>query len=212
MIDPYCIFEVFDRLGDSNKTWFPIQRQGGPYYDPYYRTWANGYDPTYKINYQWKKIVWAPDDYTLNILTEYKDRELCKKDRDIVYDDSYIFDYIVYKELTVDNEDDSKKVYKFYYNDNRGNKVEIKDGFDLFYKEGTNIFSFGNSRDILGNIGLSQNLTEKEIKQQLKNYIYYIKEYDSIISLATIKEKDYKNLKNINSIHIGNGVIAELTF
>ena len=212
MIDPYCIFEVFDRLGDSNKTWFPIQRQGGPYYDPYYRTWANGYDPTYKINYQWKKIVWAPDDYTLNILTEYKDRELRKKDRDIVYDDSYIFDYIVYKELTVDNEDDSKKVYKFYYNDNRGNKVEIKDGFDLFYKEGTNIFSFGNSRDILGNIGLSQNLTEKEIKQQLKNYIYYIKEYDSIISLATIKEKDYKNLKNINSIHIGNGVIAELTF
>jgi len=66
MIDPFCIYEVFEL--DSNHSWFPVQRVDGPYYDPYYRTWAKGYDPTYKINYQWKKIIWAPDENTANLL------------------------------------------------------------------------------------------------------------------------------------------------
>ena len=210
MIDPFCIYEVFEL--DSNHSWFPVQRVDGPYYDPYYRTWAKGYDPTYKINYQWKKIIWAPDENTANLLEQYKQEELYKKNRDKPYDSDYLYDYIVYKELTQDNDDPSLQVYKYYYNDNKGNKVLIKDGFDLFYKEGTRYFSYGNTTGIFSNTGISNSLTEEEKKKKIKDFIFFIKEYDSVISLATIKEKHYTNLKDINSIHIGNAVMAELTF
>jgi len=57
-------------------------------------------------------------------------------------------------------------------------------------------FSYGYDTDVLGST----------------SQIYYVKEYDTDISLATIKEKNYTELKDVNSIHIGNGVIAELTF
>ena len=210
MIDPFCIYEVFEL--DSNHSWFPVQRVDGPYYDPYYRTWAKGYDPTYKINYQWKKIIWAPDENTANLLEQYKQEELYKKNRDKPYDSDYLYDYIVYKELTQDNDDPSLQVYRYYYNDDKGNKVLIKDGFDLFYKEGTRYFSYGNTTGIFSNTGISNNLTEEEKKKKIKDFIFFVKEYDSIISLATIKEKHYTNLKDINSIHIGNAIIAELTF
>ena len=210
MIDPFCIYEVFDRGND--KSWVPIDRPDGPYYDPYYRTWAIGYDPTYKINYQWKKIIWAPDENTANLLEQYKQEELYKKNRDKPYDSDYLYDYVIYKELIQDNDNSALQVYKYYYNDNKGNKVLIKDGFDLFQKEGTKYFSYGNTTGIFGNTGIPNELTEEEKKKKAKDFIFFVKEYDSVISLATIKEKHYTNLKDINSIHIGNAIIAELTF
>lgn len=42
--------------------------------------------------------------------------------------------------------------------------------------------------------------------------IYYYKEYDNQIDMAAVREKDYTALDEVNSISIGSGVMAELTF
>lgn len=189
MIDPYCIFEVFEL--DANHNWYPVQRTGGAYYDPYYRTWLREkYDPTVKINYTWKKVAWSRNGYTA--LRQAKAEAELAKAWERVYDPEAIYDY----EVQIDTYDGSPSHYKYYYVNNIGHRVELNDHYNLYYKMADQYFSYGHDTGIFGEA----------------DAIYYVKEYDTDISLATIKEKDYKELKDVNSIHIGNGVIAELTF
>lgn len=55
MIDPFCIFEVF-QLKDGY--WQPvIGLHDSPYYDPYYKNWLYDYEPYFQMNYQEKKLV-----------------------------------------------------------------------------------------------------------------------------------------------------------
>jgi len=76
LIDPFCIFEVFRRY---NGQWVPVTksvdvRKGENvytnYYDPYYKTWIPYYDPIVKINYKWKKMVYAPYGFDLDLEEE----------------------------------------------------------------------------------------------------------------------------------------------
>lgn len=76
LIDPFCIFEVFRRYDGQ---WVPVTksvdvRKGENvytnYYDPYYKTWIPYYDPIVKINYKWKKMVYAPYGFDLDLEEE----------------------------------------------------------------------------------------------------------------------------------------------
>jgi len=50
---------------------------------------------------------------------------------------------------------------------------------------------------------------DKEIKPYK---IYYFKEYGNLVDLSAVREKDYTQLSDVNSIRIGAAVMAELTF
>ena len=181
MIDPYCIYEVFEI--NDNHAWQPVARDC-PYYDPYYCTWLNEYDPTFKINYTWKKVAWIlPGDTTLQ---EAKAVAQLAKDWGRVYDEDDIYDYEVQTEGS-----------KHYYINKIGHKIYLDDHFNVYKKQADEYFAYGWDTGVFSN---------EESK------IYFVKEYDTDISLATIKEKNYTELNNLNSIHIGTGVIAELTF
>ena len=188
MIDPFCIYEVFEM--DQNHAWYPVQR-GCPYYDPYYCTWLRDYDPTFKINYTWKKVAWIVPGHTQ--LQTAMANAISLKERGKPYNEDDIYDYIV----QIDPYDGVSSHRKPYYVNKIGHQVYLDDHFDVYYKLADSYFSYGHTT------GLFSNSTDA---------IYWVKEYDTDISLATIKEKDYKELKDVNSIHIGNGVIAELTF
>ena len=84
----------------------------------------------------------------------------------------------------------------FIFIDNLGKKnlVNSKNYNSNFYKkDGINYF-------------LSEGVN-KEDKD-----LYYVKVYDTIYDLSYVQEKKFSNLKDVNSIIIGNGVIADLTF
>ena len=187
MIDPYSIYEVFEK--DDKGAWYPVQR-GCPYYDPYYHTWLRNYDPSFKINYTWKKAAWIVPGHTQ--LQDAMEEALSLKDKGKFYNEDDIYDYII----QVDEYDGQQIHMKPYYINKMGHQVYLDDHFDVYYKMADTYFSYGNTSMVFSDT----------------DTIYWVKEYDTDISLATIKEKDYKELKDINSIHIGNGVIAELTF
>ena len=192
MIDPYCIFEVFHMNADTH-SWESINgKKQTPYYDAYYHTWLREYDPTFKINYSWKKVGWtvAPETDE-NSLKARNAKARYNKAWSLPYDENDIYDY------EIEIETDLNGNIKHFYRNNIGHKTYLDDYFNLYYKEANQYFCYGNNS---GNIFPAVDM------------IYYIKEYDTDISLATIKEKEYTELKNINSIHIGTGVIAELTF
>ena len=44
------------------------------------------------------------------------------------------------------------------------------------------------------------------------NKVYWVKQYDIQLNMTTEKVIEYKNIDLMNSYHIGNGVVAELTF
>ena len=73
MLDPFCIFQVFEFNGTS---WHPLNDNGASsYYDPYYRHWfiaGDDYDTTFKINTHWKQIIF--DEFYLKN-TFYKNHE-----------------------------------------------------------------------------------------------------------------------------------------
>jgi hypothetical protein len=58
MLDPFCIFKVLKKEPKDNN-WVPVTgNEDTCYYDPYYRTWLpTKYNPTVRINYQWKKLA-----------------------------------------------------------------------------------------------------------------------------------------------------------
>lgn len=191
MIDPYCIFQVFEMNQDTH-SWTPVNFGGTSYYDPYYRAWINGYDPTFKVNYKWKKVGWiheTAENEPVSAVVEAYNLAVKNKNQGKPYNSDDIYDYIAGTEII-------NNVSKHYYINKLGHKVYLTDYFDLYYKEGNYYFSYGNMDGVFSD----------------DDAIYFVKEYDTDISLATIKEKDYKELKDINSIHIGNAVIAELTF
>lgn len=189
MIDPYCIFEVYDIKDDGG--WSPIENGGYIYYDAYYNNWLNNYDPTFKINYHWEKIVINPsgDEESLSDINEKYNLALNNKNQGLPYNPEDIYDTIAYK-------DENNKYYYLSNNGMEKNYLEEVTHFDLYWKQGDEYFAYGRKF--------------KDFPDQAQ--IYYVKKYDSNISLTTIKEKHFTNLKDINSILIGNGVIAELTF
>ena len=52
------------------------------YYDPYYKTWIPYYEPYVQINYKWKKIVYAPYGFDIDLSNEYiQKKELLIKEK-----------------------------------------------------------------------------------------------------------------------------------
>ena len=199
MIDPFCIFQVFE-FNLNSKTWNPIATttngsKTSSYYDPYYKTWLyqESYDPTIKVNYHWQQIK-IEEPYYSNQFQENNSE-----------DNSYDYFYIdrdtnikyfykkeelpIYTLIKIDSDN-------FIFIDNLGKKnlVNSKNYNSNFYKkDGINYF-------------LSEGVN-KEDKD-----LYYVKVYDTIYDLSYVQEKKFSNLKDVNSIIIGNGVIADLTF
>ena len=188
MLDPYCIFEVFE-IGE-NGNWQPISSTKGrptQYYDPFYRTWLlYDYNPTFQINYIWKKVIFNPQEKNIKA----KQQALVDKANGLAYNEDLIYDY----ELKKIDENTC------YYENNLNDKIYIKQDndawFTLYEKYNGQYYAYGYHKE-----------------PSFKNGdIYFVKEYETNINLLTVKEKEYKNLKNINSIKIGNGIMAELTF
>ncbi len=76
LLDPFCIFQVFRRVQGE---WVPVTKEVKwrdnesvytSYYDPYYKTWIPYYDPYVQINYNWKKIVYAPYGFDIDLFSQ----------------------------------------------------------------------------------------------------------------------------------------------
>lgn len=88
LLDPFCVFQVFRR---ANGAWVPVNRPVQwrdneviytSYYDPYYKTWIPYYEPYVQINYKWKKIVYAPYGFDIDLSNEYiQEKELLIKEK-----------------------------------------------------------------------------------------------------------------------------------
>ena len=61
LLDPFCIFEVFE-LYDGK--WQPNYNYH--YYDPYYKQWIPEYEPYVKLNYVWDKVMFNPTSEEYN--------------------------------------------------------------------------------------------------------------------------------------------------
>jgi len=67
MIDPTCIYEVFEYSSTLND-WTHVAGVSHPFYDPYYRTWlVEDYDPTVKMNYHWVPVAYLEKDSNGNL-------------------------------------------------------------------------------------------------------------------------------------------------
>ena len=105
-------------------------------------------------------------------------------------------------ELTYYTTDEDTSFKKYFYTDNARSELRhaydntsfiYENSYDLYYKDKKNYYTIGTNT-------------------VQPNTSYYIKYYNTIISLATEKEITYKNPMLENCYHVGNGVIAELTF
>ena len=201
MIDPFCIFEVF-QLKDGY--WQPvIGLHDSPYYDPYYKNWLYDYEPYFQMNYQEKKISYLGtneelsqpykrSDLTLVINSETGEYQY--KDGQVNIPEERIYDIEIQKER-IDDKD------YYYYIDS------------TFYDQDHNLKEnriYLNVYNFYESLGSCPKGTATAVP--VPNAVYYIKKYDNQIDLSIIKEKHFKDFENVNLIRIGNGVIAELTF
>ena len=211
MLDPFCIFKVMrlykdtPTLGSNDATWVPINGEDSSYYDPYYRTWLlEKYDPVAKVNYTWKRVAILDKQYNSETGTyEYTQEAQAladdnakfweyqkKKDAGQYYPEKIQEDRMYDYELFIGDHD------KFFYKPFNNHILRtIEDPYyDIFNKENDQHY-----------IVATTNI--------LHNKVYWIKEYETEINLSTEKSTvEFKELKNINSIHIGNGVLAEMNF
>ena len=333
LLDPFCIFQVF-YIDNTTGAWRPYMY----YYDPYYRTWIKDYDPTFKINYNWKSIGLNSQAYELatgpyDENTKYYTRTMeftAVKDGEL-NSDNYIPNYFyilnpgrggcgdegyqfatesqpipgrqyydrvrepidiseeeykpnyyyidvddgpnVYYELSAGEYDPNtvyyKSVYKplskpyqsqryywyegyvistsstfdntkTYYNKTADTftRVENLDGVQYdanpmqYYvlskteyslkQENDSIYSYVDSKGNTITLNVDQDwyffnkVGDKyyaiETKVPAANELTYIKDYDTIINLSMVGQKEYQDFEDINSIHIGSGVLAELRF
>ena len=172
MLDPFCMFQI-NRFKDGE---WQVEQGEASIYDPYYRTWtheSNPYDPTVKIGYKWKTVIYLNEE---DLQDEQKVTAALKQ-----------ADYILYK-VQVNND----KFYFYYKKNNHTVKINEYQ-YELYTQYNDNLYVA---------IGRTINY----------NTIYYVKDYDTILNLSTEKYIEYNNMPLANSYHIGNGVIAELTF
>ena len=217
MLDPFCVFQVLrlNRMERKDENWSYSTNDSvpdGSYYDPYYREWLpEAYDPTVKMNYTWKQVVCLGrkndnESYSAKAIELIEkneiNQELKRKKEQGLYQEAEInekemFDY----ELFYDNKNADHFRYYYYKN---GHPIEIKNQhYDLYEKI--------NSQYVLGKQKTDN--VEEEIKNQIEDYrVYWVKEYETNFNLLTEKSIELRNLKDVNCIHIGNGVVAEMNF
>ncbi len=201
MIDPFCIFEVF-QLKDGY--WQPaIGRYDSPYYDPYYKNWLYDYEPYFQMNYQAKKISYLGTNEELSqpykrsdltLVIDSETGEYQYKNGQVNIPEERIYDIEIQKER-IDDKDYYYYIDSTFYDQNHNlkeNRIYL------------NVYNFYES------LGSCPKGTATATP--VPNAIYYIKKYDNQIDLSIIKEKHFKDFENVNLIRIGNGVIAELTF
>ena len=104
-----------------------------------------------------------------------------------------IFDYELLYDYGEKVPNTSVTLPHYYITDGKENYKIESNKFDLY--------------DLVGEQYLACGQTTIE-----SNRIYWFKKYDIILNLTTEKEIEYKDITPMNSYHIGNGVIAELTF
>ena len=201
MIDPFCIFEVF-QLKDGY--WQPaIGRYDSPYYDPYYKNWLYDYEPYFQMNYQAKKISYLGTNEELSqpykrsdltLVIDSETGEYQYKNGQVNIPEERIYDIEIQKER-IDDKDYYYYIDSTFYDQNHNlkeNRIYL------------NVYNFYES------LGSCPKGTATATP--VPNAIYYIKKYDNQIDLSIIKEKHFKDFENVNLIRIGNGIIAELTF
>ena len=169
-----------------------------------------------------------------------RDKALRDKANGFDYNEDAIYDYIIQKEVyMIENEGESNEqnVYKYYYmkdyyyspvdqpyNENETYYIRTENGYaqvnissfenniTYYIQKGTKVYLDDPFEIYLKKVDgfyISQgNVTGTPIV----NTIYFVKDYDIDNNLTTSKEAYYKDLKDVNSIRIGTGVIAELTF
>lgn len=202
MIDPFCIFEVFQLIDGY---WQPVKGfYGSPYYDPYYKKWLYDYEPYFQMNYQEKKISYLGVNEELSLpykrsdLTFTTDSETGKQYYlldNVKIPEERIYDIEIQKEINDKGEDCYYYVDSVFY-DSQQQQHENRVYLTIY-----------NYYDQLQPIPKGASSATP-----IPNAVYYIKKYDNVIDLSIIKEKHYKDFENINMIRIGNGIIAELTF
>ena len=200
MLDPFCIYEVFEQNA-SRTDWVPIVNYTVPYYDPYYRTWlAEDYDPTVGLDCEWVQVACLDRDQNGNLTPEaqylyeqniiHQENKLKKARGEYVSQaikEDEMYDY----ELKVSHYDD-KKGYIYYYEDADVHIIK-ENAYDLYTKTNDQYFALG-----------TPNVPH--------NKVFWVKRYKINLNLETEKVIEYRDLDLMNSYHIGNGVIAELTF
>ena len=248
MLDPFCIFQVFERK-NTNDTWVPIHGPGDTsYYDPFYRTWMwEDYDPTVKMDYEWVQVACLDkfdsienaliedsslekigDELNLKIDSdEYKeindsplllpllndqdylmltpaarylyreniinqDNKRKKENNEYInkaINENEMYDY----ELHISHHDNINRITYYYYEINGVSQLINNNKFDFYEKINDMYFATG----------------ENDISH---NKVYWVKKYNIQLNLTVEKMVEYNDTQLMNSYHIGNGVIAELTF
>lgn len=200
MIDPTCIYEVFE-YSSTLDDWTHVAGVSHPFYDPYYRTWlVEDYDPTVKMNYHWVPVAYLEKDSNSN-LTEaaqylYQQNLINQEKKKMKENNEYINSAINEEEmydveLQISHTDDNGNHY--YYEANKQIYVVENNKYDLYEKIGDKYFAIGTFA-------------------VLPNKVYWVKQYDVNLNMSTEKVIQYDNIGLMNSYHIGNGVTAELTF
>ena len=200
MIDPTCIYEVFEYSADL-EDWTHVKGVTVPFYDPYYRTWlVDDYDPTVKMNYHWVPVAYLEKDdegnlteaaqylYQQNLI--HQDNKI-KKERGEYISQAINEEEMYDAELQISVFDLNNNQY--YYENNKQIYVIKSNKYDLYEKLGEKYFAIGTNA-------------------VAPNKVYWVKQYDVNLNLSTEKVIQYDNIGLMNSYHIGNGVTAELTF
>ena len=262
MLDPFCIYQVFEYNAELDN-WQPIISDAfTSYYDPYYRTWlSEEYDPIVKMNFNWVQVALLEDQiigycapeqlevyqtynisltgqywsnnnkeikFTLseaalsNLVTE-PDEELgyivpiysftddsqylvernrihqankAKKERgeyiDQAINEREMFDYQLEKSWE-EKIIGSSNIIHYHYTTDKGIYSIKENKYDLFEKINDQYFAIRKETVI-------------------PNTVYWVKQYDIELNMTTEKMVEYTNIDLMNSYHIGNGVVAELTF
>ena len=209
MIDPFCVFEVY-KIKEGR--WVPVQGpyNNSPYYDPYYKDWLYDYEPYIKMNYQIKKISFVNSESTDKpykrsnlVLTTNSEtgQQYYTTNNGFAIPENRIYDFEIHF-------DESQPLYKYYYED--------PINYDVSIDENTGEIIRTPQRIYLTAYNYFDSLEPQPIAAYslipTVNAVYCVKQYDSIIDLSIVKEKNYKDFENINSIHLGTGVMAEMTF
>ena len=209
MIDPFCVFEVY-KIKDGR--WVPVQGpyNNSPYYDPYYKDWLYDYEPYIKMNYQIKKISFVNSESTDKpykrsdlVLTTNSEtgQQYYTTNNGFAIPENRIYDFEIHF-------DESQPLYKYYYED--------PINYDVSIDENTGEIIRTPQRIYLTAYNYFDSLEPQPIAAYslipTVNAVYCVKQYDSTIDLSIVKEKNYKDFENINSIHLGTGVMAEMTF